>query len=352
MATPNPLTQDYPPVPKVSKKIFFIAGIIVNVYGLEELSSNVTEVACLWLLHPRLSKKESMEPVAAASIAAWQAKSQSTLASKQRGLIAVAFDQRNHGSRLVDKLSNEAWARKNPRHAQDMFSTFQGTAADVSQLITYLPAYLFPKDQRTIVTNMVLGISLGAHAAWHCILHDDSITTAVTIIGCADYYRLMAQRAAVSKLSSWISTDPPGKTFKGSKDFPKALIQAVDKYDPASLLMGEMAETSGKDVMRDPTEQERKRITPLMRDHLRGKRIFNLAGADDKLVPYTCSEAFLQWLKKAISPGGWFAGQDVHLEDKVYPGVGHAFSPGMMRDSVAFIVETMSRESQGDVARM
>ena len=41
------------------------------------------------------------------------------------GLIAVSFDQRNHGSRKIDPVANEAWRSGNPRHAQDMFSIFR-----------------------------------------------------------------------------------------------------------------------------------------------------------------------------------------------------------------------------------
>ena len=41
------------------------------------------------------------------------------------GLIAVSFDQRNHGTRKVDNLANEAWRSGNESHAQDMFSIYR-----------------------------------------------------------------------------------------------------------------------------------------------------------------------------------------------------------------------------------
>ena len=40
------------------------------------------------------------------------------------GLIAIAFDQRNHGTREVNVLANEAWRGGNATHAQDMFRYF------------------------------------------------------------------------------------------------------------------------------------------------------------------------------------------------------------------------------------
>jgi len=280
-----------------------------------------------------------MEPIAAAAVAVWNKRRNND--HKRRGLLCVSFDQRNHGVREVASLANEDWRSGNPRHAQDMFSIFQGTAVDTSILISYLPAYVFPHNEHEITSNLVLGVSLGGHAAWHCVLHDHRIDTAIVIIGCADYARLMSQRADKSKLETWRASDPPGSNFIGSKDFPRALQEAVDKLDPAALLMGEMIQPGGNDYTREPTEREKKRLMPLMRDHLQGKRIFNVAGGADKLVPYSCSEPFMQWVKNAVQPGSWYANKEVVVKDKTYEGVGHEVSPEMMRDSLDFIMEAL-----------
>lgn len=113
----------------VSTKEYHIAGILVTVYGLEELA-NVKDVACLWLMHPRLQKHTIMAPVAAAAINAWNKKLEesSSARSNAKGLIAVSFDQRNHGTRRVSKLANESWKQGNPTHAIDMFSIFRTTS--------------------------------------------------------------------------------------------------------------------------------------------------------------------------------------------------------------------------------
>ena len=188
---------------------------------------------------------------------------------------------------------------------------------------------------------MVLGISLGGHAAWHCILHDPRITVAVVIIGCPDYVSLMSDRAALSKLDTWTESDPPGATFLGSKDFPKGLVDAVEKYDPAGLFLGEVSARSDETYEREPSEMEKKRLRPIMKTCLQGKRVLNLSGGADKLVPYKCGEPFLRWLKRATSGEGWLSDVDMVLEDVVFEGVGHEMSPGMIKEVIRFIGQTL-----------
>ena len=74
-ATTNPLHSTHPAsIPPVSKQKFAIAGILTAVYGLSELPSSIESVACLWLLHPRLQTQETMAPIAARIIRAWNAR--------------------------------------------------------------------------------------------------------------------------------------------------------------------------------------------------------------------------------------------------------------------------------------
>ena len=131
MATPNPLQKTYPQPPQpASKETLCIAGISTTVYGLKELQADIHNVACLWLLHPRLQTQACMEPIASSMINTWNERLQKRKDEKSAiGLIAVSFDQRNHGSREVDPLANEAWRSGNKRHAQDMFSIYR-TSSD------------------------------------------------------------------------------------------------------------------------------------------------------------------------------------------------------------------------------
>lgn len=111
--------------PSVSKRTYPIAGILTTVFGLDELPSQASDVACLWLLHPRLATQERMTRIAVEAITDWNNRIRDGRTQSVKGLIAVSFDQRNHGTRMVDPLANEAWKQGNARHAQDMFSIFR-----------------------------------------------------------------------------------------------------------------------------------------------------------------------------------------------------------------------------------
>lgn len=331
--TPNPVKDSFkssPPTP-VSSQTFVIAGILCTVYGLSELDPKSPNVSCLWLLHPRLAKQESMAPLAHKFVSSSHISTSNS--SGTPGLIAVSFDQRNHGTRLISASTNGAWREGNATHAQDMFSVYHGTQLDVSQLITYLPAYIFPTNEHKITSHMALGVSLGGHCVWHCLLHEPRISTGVVVIGCPDYLKLMTDRARLSKLKTWTETNPPGKEFVGSKDFPASLLEAVQRYDPAGLLMAKGGNGS-------------------IGETLSGKRIMNLAGGADKLVPYKQSEGFLTWFKGVIEKGGEAEAAGVTLVDKVYDGVGHEMSEGMVRDAIAFLMDALGRQGEGGSAKL
>ena len=127
MAAPNAFSRAFPEAPAaVSKRSLCVAGILVTVYGLDELREGNEEVACLWLLHPRLADQSSMEPLAFSAINSWNSYLKTALkTSTLPGLIAVTFDQRNHGSRKIDDLANQDWKSGNERHAQDMFAGYR-----------------------------------------------------------------------------------------------------------------------------------------------------------------------------------------------------------------------------------
>lgn len=88
----------------------------------------------------------------------------------KRHLIVVTFDHPNHGSRLVNKLSNFGWKEgryENPTHAQDMWSMFYSSSQTVSALIDVLESYLFGPQEHKIVEKWgVLGFSMGGHASF------------------------------------------------------------------------------------------------------------------------------------------------------------------------------------------
>ncbi|KKY21561.1 hypothetical protein UCRPC4_g03512 [Phaeomoniella chlamydospora] len=271
-----------------------------------------------------------MRPIAALSIADWNKR---RVRVSTKGLIAVSFDQRNHGSREVDGKANKAWREGNETHAQDMYSIYRGTALDTSLLLDHVASYAFPERPIKISQNIVLGISLGGHSTWHVLLHDARFDTGVVVIGCPDYLRLMSDRARLTKLSSCTPNEQSGGTFVGSKDFPPDLVEAVKRFDPAGLLLG--------DGKVGPLSAEEDRAAKSAVYNLLGnKRILNMSGGADKLVPYHCSEPFIRWLQRVIA-SEQNRGNAIVLQDRVYEGVGHMFTPVMLEDAVTFISENI-----------
>ena len=85
------------------------------------------------------------------------------------------------------------------------YSVYNGTALDTSLLIDHLGSYVFVDTDGPVIENhLVMGISLGGHAAWQVFFNDPRITAAVIIIGCPDYIRnlstLALQRPPLTKL--------------------------------------------------------------------------------------------------------------------------------------------------------
>jgi pimeloyl-ACP methyl ester carboxylesterase len=57
-------------------------------------------------------------------------------------------------------------------------------------LIDHLGSYIFNgPDGPSIDQHLVLGVSLGGHAAWQVLFNEPRVAAAVVIIGCPDYMR-------------------------------------------------------------------------------------------------------------------------------------------------------------------
>ena len=155
----------------------------------------------------------------------------------------------------------------------------------------------------------------------------------------------MSDRARLSKRKTW--TETQGRDFVGSADFPTGLVEAVRRYDPAGLLLGSLhsSSPSGQEHLHyDLTQEERDALLPLMAKTLGNKRIINLSGGADKLVPYAMGKPFLDWLKASMAPGGFFAGSGLVLEDVVVEGAGHEVPPEMVERMERFLLETLEDE--------
>jgi pimeloyl-ACP methyl ester carboxylesterase len=282
MESPDPTSAS---VSKYPPTTVTVGGLRVTVYGLTTLPPTPCSLTAVHLLHPRLQVSSYMAPLAAA-----------ILDAATSPTICVAFDQRNHGTREIEPLRNEAWRAGNDRHAVDLFASYHGTVADLSGIIDYLPAYLFPRDEHTIDRHIVAGVSLGGHSAWLAALHEPRILAAGVIIGCADFCALMNHRAGKSRLQNW--------TLGACEYFPRSLMEVVKRVDPAAMGVEKAAEK------------------------LRGKKVLCLSGGADKMVPYECQKGFLEELKKR---------EEVEVTDVVYEGVGHECTPTMVEELAKWV---------------
>ncbi|KAK2596710.1 hypothetical protein QQS21_006225 [Conoideocrella luteorostrata] len=312
-------TKGLPPAPAISMTTIPMAGILVDVYGLDELSSS-TPLTCLWLLHPRTRTRARMQDIACRAVHAWHQHG----GSGSRGLVALSFDMPNHGTRLVSELSNHAWDKGNEKHGIDMAGLVKGGSNDMSSLMDLVAGYL----GREVDAHVCLGWSLGGHAAWWAVFGEERIDGAVIIVGCPDYFGLMSNRAKNSHL------DAGSSPLLGSKYFPKDLLAACQPHDPKSILFG--ANSSAVPPL-PLSASEQARLREIFDARIRGKKVLACSGGDDRLVPYERSEPLLKVLKDAV--GGWYKDGGVVIEDRVYKGVGHKFNADMVRDTVGFLVK-------------
>lgn len=148
----------------------------------------------------------------------------------------------------------------------------------------------------------------------------------------------MSDRARRNKRSSY--TETSGVDFFGSEDFPNALVSSIQKWDPKGMLFG------SSDVVTSPSEIEQKRLRLILDEKIKGKRVLVCSGGADKLVPYHCSEPLLKFLKEAAS--GWYKDGKVSVEDIVYPGIGHKYSEGMVKDTTRFISDLLAHTTTGE----
>ncbi|KAH6874772.1 hypothetical protein B0T10DRAFT_498523 [Thelonectria olida] len=316
-------TKGLPPPPAVSMTTMPMAGLLVDVYGLNELPAPASApVTCLWLLHPRTRTRARMHDIARRTLATWHAHP----TSQTRGLVALAFDMPNHGSRLVSEEANRAWDEGNERHALDMLGMVKGGVADMGGLMDLVAGYL----GRRVDGHVCLGWSLGGHSAWQAWVGEERIDAAVAVVGCPDFMGLMSDRAKFAKLEY-------GASFLKSAYFPPDLITACLAYDPKALLFGTSPVPS-----RPLSPAEQRDLHVLLNARIRSKRLLLCSGAEDELVPYANTKALADVLKDAVGEDGWYEDGRVVIEDRVYEGVGHRFSKDMVDDAVRFLVDAVA----------
>ncbi|KAF9494486.1 hypothetical protein BDN71DRAFT_1483035 [Pleurotus eryngii] len=277
----------------VTSRSFVVSGLNVKIYchpchSVCEAFAPLLPISVLFFLHGRRSSLAVVEPIIEKVV--MMAHSD----DRKRDLYVVGIDLRNHGPRLVDEQANMSWSEGNPNHALDMYGIQLGTQRDLSHLIDFLPLYLFPNGERTIVQWGVAGISLGGHTAWLALAHEPRITFAVVILGCADYLALMSRRAAESEFELASPTLPP------------SLVSLIGQVDPI--------------------------YTPYTvndsRNPFLGKKILVLRGAMDRIVPWSASARFVQDLQ---------VGERGLKKVMVQEGVGHECTLEMTKLMAEFL---------------
>lgn len=154
---------------------------------------------------------------------------------------------------------------------------------------------------------------------------------------------LMSNRARKSKLPTYRSEDG-GASFLGSKHFPRDLIKVCRSADPKGLLFG-------TEPIAAPSQgAKQEELKKFFDKTIKNKKFLACSGADDKLVPYSMSEPFIKFFQGAVN--GWYKEGNVLVDDRVYEGVGHTFSEGMVRDALEFFMNAMDEEVREGKARI
>lgn len=262
-----------------------------------------------------------MNDIARRAVYSWNQKGQ------ERGLVALAFDMPNHGTRMVSAKANLAWdeGEGNENHAVDMFGLVKGGMRTMSGLMDQVGSYL----GREVDAHVCLGWSLGGHAVWQAWFGEERIDAGVAIVGCPDLTNMMASRAELSKL------DCGEAGFLGSRYFPADSVATARRFDPKGILFGTDAIPA---LPLSSAEQDR--LRSIFDSRVRGKKLLLCSGGADELVPYSKGEAFIRLLKDAA--GGWYADGGVEVDDRVYEGVGHRFAADMVNDAVAFLMRAVA----------
>ncbi|KAH8650758.1 hypothetical protein BGZ61DRAFT_375485 [Ilyonectria robusta] len=328
------------PVPRVSQREFCVSGIITTVHGLDELPTAITEVAVLWLLHPRLERSETMDPLAGIAISDWNERCKKDRDRANKGLLAVSIDLRNHGRRQTNPAANQVWRTGNPNHAMDLVAICQGTASDVSLLIDHLPSYIFPSGKVSITQHLCCGVSLGGHITWQLFVGEPRITINIILLGCADLRALLTDRARLSNLPSYADTTPPGDKFIGSRDFPGTLAIALRDIDAAQRIMSLAYGASGREPSEAEAQQVRKSI---ISERLRGKRLLVVSGGADKMAPYKLTSPVMEFLLQMVGDNSSRRhDSELVMKTVVIPNVQHELTMEMVHEAVNFAVESVA----------
>jgi hypothetical protein len=119
------------------------------------------------------------------------------------------------------------------------------------------------------------------------------------------------------------------------------LLDVVKRHDPAAILAGQRFLTDAyfASYLKAVSENgiSNCNMAERMTSMFLGKRILNISGALDELVPYRCCEPFLEILKEATKPLNSFTKEIFTMRDEVLEGVGHDLTAQAIERTVEFM---------------
>ena len=261
---PAPAQNGFPAAPKISKHTVNIAGLIVNVYGIDQLTSPspgspAPSILGSVHLHGRKQSAVAEEPFVRSLYGAIRQYMDAGGANTLRDLLMISFDARNHGKRMTSEKEQESFNSGNPNYAVDLYATITGTRADLSYVIDWLNVYLFPSNERVIDMWAVTGRSMGGHTAWQALALEPRIRIGCPLVGMPDYSKLLAGHLQRSKLR------------EAAPQVPAAFLDLINRTNPAQT----------------PYTSTDPNANPFW-----GKKILATSGGSDKTVPYDYSRQF------------------------------------------------------------
>ncbi|KAF9892248.1 hypothetical protein FE257_002025 [Aspergillus nanangensis] len=270
--------------PRSSKTTINIAGVLIYLYGVDELTPKQTQdTAVLFHVHGRTKDYHDAEEIAHELL--FQTRQLDTF---PKGLVVATMDNRNHGTRAIDKTAVEDWRGGNPKHAQDMLSTMDGIVVDARIVMKFLRSYV---EDRFVPTQFIIsGMSLGGHTAWNMLADEPRVTAGVIIVGSPNLTDMMAERLHA------VESD-------GSIDAGRWLLSIQTLY-------------------RDRDESVAA---------IEGKEMLIMNGALDKLVPSKYTDP---WVEKYSDRN--------HVEFYVYENTGHYVSFEMIETVTRWVSARLS----------
>ncbi|TFY72055.1 hypothetical protein EVG20_g976 [Dentipellis fragilis] len=303
----------------LTRETFNLAGLLVHVWsngGIQALSTK--ELAAMILMHgwKESTDDPALERTARAAFQWALARQQPVpVSALQHDFLVVMFckddrtcgttgigrstrAQTNDGAIILSTITQHTRFGNADRWSMerriDIFGMLVGSARDVSFVIDFLPLYLFPHGERTIVEWAVAGTSLGAQAVWLVLKEEPRVRTGIAVIGSPNCIAVMRAMGA----ATGVPIAPPY--------VPDALLALMRRLDPTSAAADCTA------------------YNPYF-----GKQVLVVAAEQDVYMAWGAYAAFVEEME--VGPGG-------RKEVLRLPG-GHCYTEEMMWALVRFFWE-------------